>query len=102
MGTQASVTIKKKGIKSEEVLVSIRSELDGFPQTLGKKVGSTLSERELVNGIPFTFAGEEPSLMANGVEDLAGQLVQQLWNDDKFSSVFITSCRKTTHFRGWI
>ncbi len=76
MGTRSLTIVKKSLSQSTKELVVIYKQTDGYPEGMGMKLANFLEGYKIINGIP---PDPDPK-SANGMHDLAAQLVAALMN----------------------
>ena len=76
MGTRSLTIVKESLSQSTKELVVIYKQTDGYPEGMGMKLANFLIGYKIINGIP---PDPDPK-SANGMHDLAAQLVAALMN----------------------
>ena len=76
MGTRSLTIVKESLIQSTKELVVIYKQTDGYPEGMGMKLANFLEGYKIINGIP---PDPDPK-SANGMHDLAAQLVAEFTN----------------------
>jgi hypothetical protein len=76
MATRSLTIVKESLSLSTNELVVIYKQTDGYPEGMGMKLANFLEGYKIINGIP---PNPDPK-SANGIHDLAAQLVAELTN----------------------
>lgn len=84
--------------KSEAVLVTIYRQFDGYPSGHGADLKEILSGKRLINGI----GGETPEEAANGMGDLAAQIVAALKAESPLGGIYLQAPGSSDHWEEYV
>ena len=87
MGTRSLTKVYNDESKP---ICTIYRHMDGYPSRHGQVLADWLAQKTIVNGIGSTWPGkDEGKQQANGMEDLAAQLVCYLKTDSEIGGIYL-------------